>query len=85
MIAEPRVILGILILILLTGVTLTYELTVGRTRYGKIRRMKLEELAEFLANHSGCAFCVYGHDECSPAVGCIEGIKRWLMQRNEAE
>lgn len=49
------------------------------TNYEKIKNMTVDEMAEYLFNRAGCSFCVYEFTECNEAIGCIEGIKQWLI------
>lgn len=50
------------------------------TNYEKIKKMKVDELAEYLSNRAGCAFCIYEFEQdCNQAIGCVEGIKQWLL------
>lgn len=51
--------------------------------YEKIKQMTVEEMAEFLFNNAACGFCIYEFDECNEAIGCVEGIKQWLLQEVE--
>ena len=47
--------------------------------FEKIKKMTPKQLAEYLSNRAGCCFCIYEFEECNEAVGCIEGIERWLQ------
>ena len=50
------------------------------TNYDKIKNMTVDEMAEYLSNRTACAFCIYEFEqECNQAVGCVEGIKQWLL------
>ena len=51
--------------------------------YKKIKQMTVDEMAEFLSNRAACGFCIYEFDECNEAIGCVEGIKQWLLQEVE--
>lgn len=48
--------------------------------FKKIKKMTVDEMAKYLSNRAGCCFCIYEFTECNEAVGCVEGIKRWLLQ-----
>jgi len=47
--------------------------------FEKIKKMTPKQLAEYLSNRAGCCFCIYEFEECNEAVGCVEGIERWLQ------
>jgi hypothetical protein len=54
------------------------------TNYEKIKNMNIDEMAEYLSNIAGCAFCIYEFEQdCNQAVGCVCSIKQWLEKECE--
>ena len=51
--------------------------------YEKIKNMTVDEIAEWLSNRAGCCFCIYEFTECNEAIGCVDGIKQWLLSEVE--
>lgn len=51
--------------------------------FNHLKQMTVEQLSEYLSNRAGCCFCVYGFTECNEAIGCVEGIKQWLLEECE--
>ena len=51
--------------------------------YKKIKQMTVEELSNWLSNRAGCCFCTYEFTECNESIGCVEGIKQWLLSEVE--
>jgi hypothetical protein len=49
--------------------------------YKRIKNMNIDEMAEYLSNRAGCAFCIYEFEQdCNQEVGCVGSIKQWLEQ-----
>lgn len=54
--------------------------------YERIKSMSLEEMAEFYENIAPCDMCTCDMDNNScMAVGCKEGIMRWLQSESEEQ
>lgn len=51
--------------------------------FKKIKQMTIDDLAFWLSNRAGCCFCIYEYTDCNQAIGCVEGIKQWLLQEVE--
>ena len=54
--------------------------------YEKIKAMNIDKMAEFLQDRNGCDNCICELDENTcMAIGCNDGIKKWLESEVENE
>lgn len=56
----------------------------SKTRYGKIKKLSIDDMAGFLSWYFACDRCPAKKDGCSDDCSfCMDAIKEWLNQEGQ--